>query len=147
MNSNRLGSFKVPRTEGADCRPGQLWFVSKCRNRAQSSKSKWLQQRNERQQRTREREKEEEKAHKKTVTNTQIRVHTSTAGTCPAYLPESKREARTLLHFGCHRSFFMLPARSQGPLAGEGDWHRTNVIIDWCSPKFMDDLNADESSI
>lgn len=56
MNSNRLGSFKVPRTEGADCRPGQLWFVSKCRNRAQSSKSKWLQQRSERQQRTRERE-------------------------------------------------------------------------------------------
>lgn len=93
------------------------------------------------------RENEKEKALEKTVTNTQIRVHTSTAGTCPAYLSKSKREARTLLHFGCHRSFFMLPARSQGPLAGEGDWHRTNVIIDWCSPKFMDDLNADESSI
>lgn len=38
--------------------------------------------------------------------------------------------------------------RDRGSVQGEGGReHGTNVIIDWCSPKFMAGLNADESSI
>lgn len=127
MNSNRLGSFKVPRTDGADCRPGQLRFVSKCRNRAQSSKSKWLQQRSERQQRKIERERKRRRRKKQLQIHKYVCTHlqqepSDLEPSIPGQKRPKQRELSSFLaaigHFSCCQD--SSKGRRQGEGAGNG---------------------------